>query len=90
MFVCRCDCVAESIWWEFYDGHNGHGRRCPTQALMPCEKILHLRLVYGMFPPQGTGRFSPQRCGRGRVSNCQKVGVTRTEASSVSVEQSVL
>ena len=26
----------------------------------------------GAFPPQGTGRFSPQRCGTGRVSTAKK------------------
>ena len=34
------------------------------------------------FPPEGTGRFSPQKVRYGLHFHCQKVGVTRTEPHS--------
>ena len=44
-----------------------------------------IRISYGAFPPQGAGRFSPLRCGTGRISTAKKwawPGLSRTEPYS--------
>ena len=36
------------------------------------KKEPGVSVSYGAFPPEGAGRFSPQRCGTGRVSTTKK------------------